>query len=213
LSGFLTLIAAQQEPSHPSRFGVIDSHILRLALESIFEGRNNIAPAKDRKAFGRFVSGVVLNQGFTPEVAKQWSQFLCRRISPANLSVFKLSKMSPGTKKNSCSAILSRATLLLRVASGSTADLLRDAGFTSSSIAFWWDSVGRSRGLWDGAMDAVDLLDLWADIRLILDDLDTFQTTHTRESQTFFRIGSELGDALARLGSCERVAIWSLVPG
>lgn len=201
------------EPSYPSRFGEIDRHILRLALESIFHGQIGIPPAKDRKGFRKFVSGVVRYQSFTQELTEEWMRFLCRRISPTNLSVLKFSKVSPGTKKNSHAAIVARAALLLRVASGSTADLLRDAGFTPPSMAFWWEGIGQSRGLWDGAMDAGDLLDLWADIQLLLDDIDTFQGAHNREDQTFFRLGSELGEALVGLGSCERVAIWSLIPG
>jgi hypothetical protein len=200
------------EPSRPSRFELIDGHILRLALESIFKGRTGLSPSSDPVGFKVLASRVVNNQGFSPDAFKQWLEFLCRDHMPDNLSVFEFSKISAGVKETSHSAIISRAMLLLRIASGSTAELFQAAGFTSEAVAFWWERMGQSRGLWEGAKEAEDLLDLWADIELLLSDLDIFQKGHTPDAQTFFRIGSDLGQAIAGLSSCERVAVWSLTP-
>jgi hypothetical protein len=200
------------EPSHPSRFDTVDRHILRLALESIFKGQQGISAPDDPARFRQFASRLVKNQGLSEDTAEQWLQFLCRKIAPDNLSIFEFSKITPGARENSHAAIVARATLLLRVASGSTADLIQDAGFTSDAIAFWWERMGLSRGLWEGAKNADGLLDLWADIESLLHDLDIFQERHAPAAQTFFRVASELGQALVGLGSCERVAVWSLTP-
>jgi hypothetical protein len=183
-----------------------------LALESIFEGQAGASAADDPVGFERLASGVVRYQGLPERVAEDWLQFLCRRRIPDNLSLFEFAKISPTIRENSHSAIVARATLLLRIASGSTADLFQAAGFTSDALAFWWECMGQSRGLWEGEKGADDLLDLWADIDLLLGDLDIFQKKHTPDAQTFFRVGSELGQAIVGLGSCERVAIWSLTP-
>jgi hypothetical protein len=200
------------EPTRPSRFEIIDRHILRLALESIFKGRRGVSAASNPTAFQRFASTVVDNQGLSQDASEQWLQFFCRRLAPDNPSIFELSKLSPGMTENSHSAIVARATLLLRVASGSTADLFQAVGFTSDAMAFWWERVGHSRGLCEGVKGADGLLDLWADIELLLRDLDIFQTTYAPNDQTFFRVGSKLGQALVGLASCERVAVWSLTP-
>jgi hypothetical protein len=200
------------EPSHPSRFDTIDRHILRLALESIFKGQKGILATSDPTEFRNFVSRVVKNQGLSLHAMEHWLQFLCRDILPENLSIFDFSTTSPEAREDSHSAIVSRATLLLRIASGSTADLFQAVGFTSDAIAFWWKRMGQSRGLWDGARGADSLLDLWADIESVLHDLAIFQEKHPPGAQTFFRVGNELGEAVVGLGSCERIAVWSLTP-
>jgi hypothetical protein len=191
---------------------MIDSQILRVVIESIFRSQNGGPPADDPGKFERLALSIVNNQGLSQDISKQWMDFLCRRRAPNNFGLFEFSKISPEARENSHYAILARATLLLRVASGSSADLFQAAGFTSDNIAFWWQAMGQSRGLWEGAKSADDLLDLWADIDLLLGDLDIFQKKHTQDAQTFFRVGSELGQAIVGLGSCERVAIWSLTP-
>jgi hypothetical protein len=200
------------EPSRPSRFELIDSHILRLSLESIFFGQTATLAADDPVGFESLASEIVAYQGLPERVAKQRLEFLCRRRIPGDLRLFEFSKISPTIRENSHAAIVARATLLLRIASGSTADLFQAAGFTPGTLAFWWERMGQSRGLWEGAKGADDLLDLWADIESLLSELDIFQKKHTPDAQTFFRVGSELGQAIVGLGSCERVAIWSLTP-
>jgi hypothetical protein len=77
---------------------------------------------------------------------------------------------------------------------------------------FWWSNLGLARGLWDGAKSADDLVDLWADIELVLGELETFQKTHSAQDQSFLRVAKELGPAVIGLGSFERVAIWSMTP-
>jgi hypothetical protein len=91
-------------------------------------------------------------------------------------------------------------------------ELLQTAGLTANSTMFWWNNLGVARGLWDGPKSADQLTDLWADIDLILRDLETFQQKHGASNQSFLRVGSELGSSLVGLGSCERVAIWSMTP-
>jgi hypothetical protein len=107
--------------------------------------------------------------------------------------------------------MLSRATLLLRLASGATAKLLRDAGINGRSIQFWWQQLGQGRGIWEGTQEVGDVPDLWADIAEVLDGIRNFQNKNKSENQTFYLAGHEIREALVGLGSCERVAIWSLV--
>jgi hypothetical protein len=54
------------------------------------------------------------------------------------------------------------------------------------------------------------LTDLWADIEVCLSEIDDFESRNSLAQQTFYRIGNELGRALAGLASCERVAIWGI---
>lgn len=199
------------EPAPASRFDAIDRHILRITLESVYRGTTGLAPRDNAANFRRFVDGVIERQGFASSVAAQWSQFLRRRKVSRNLSILDLSKLSPETRKNSHKAVLSRAALLLRVASGSAAELMQAAGFTTDALSFWWGGIGNTRGLWDGARASDSLTDLWADIEPLLRSIDAFQASNPKTAQTFHRVGTELGHTLAGLGSCERVAVWGVI--
>jgi len=56
------------------------------------------------------------------------------------------------------------------------------------------------------------LADLWSDIEMALVEIARYGERNIPADQTFFRIGTDLGQVLAGLSSCERVAIWSMVP-
>jgi hypothetical protein len=102
--------------------------------------------------------------------------------------------------------------LLLRVAAGSSLRLIRSAGVTSEKLEFWWSELGISRGIWDGAKDQADLLDLWEDIAKLFEDIRDFQTSTPVPEQTFQVMSNKIPQVVAGLGGCERVAIWSLTP-
>lgn len=209
---FVSEIWASFEPSAISRFDMIDRHILRIALESVFTGQTGKKPTEDQIRFRKLVERVVDAQNLTDEAKPTWIKFLCRKTDPEDLSILKLSKLSPEAQDNGHTATIARAALLLRVASGSTSKLFKSAGFTTDSISFWWDNMGRARGLWDGTKASKDLLDLWADILPLLQDIDQFQKKYPIVDQTFYRVGNELSHVLVGLGGCERIAVWGLTP-
>lgn len=201
------------EPSQPSRFDIIDWHILRLILESIFDNLHGQgASQNDTKGFGRLVASVLESQNLGSEITKFRQDFLCRKTAPADIELIALARLAPEQQTNGHLAIVSRALLLLRLASGATCDLLQEVALSAESMEFWWASLGPGRGLWEGDRDSGSLYDLWADIEPILRDIDDFQERHIPNARTFFRIESELSRAVTILGTCERVALWSLIP-
>jgi hypothetical protein len=137
---------------------------------------------------------------------------MTRKIIPDNLEILQFSNQTPQAFANSHCAVISRAVLLLRAASGSTKRLFQAASHTLESFEFWWEGVGHARGLWDGKRDVAGLQDLWVDIRDLLTDMEAFQARHKPKDQTFFRLGKEIGHTIVGLGSCERVALWSMAP-
>jgi hypothetical protein len=54
--------------------------------------------------------------------------------------------------------------------------------------------------------------ELWADVDAHLREVSDFQQKYAPADQTFSTAGAEIGRSLYGLGSCERVAIWSLTP-
>ena len=198
------------EPSSASSFDSIDRHILRLSLESIFSNQFGIKIVDDPGRFKNFIRPIVKHQGLSPEIEKNWIRFITRKQDRNDPRIFTLSEQSPTALGDSALAIVSRATLLLRMASGSNSDLFQDAGYNMDLVAFWWQSIGQERGLWDGTRDADTLTDLWSDIAVCLDDIEKFQSTYRPNEQTFSKFGTEYGKTFPRLGSCELPLIWNM---
>jgi hypothetical protein len=209
---FAEQVWAAFEPTRISSFGVIDGHILRLASETLFKGRTGVEASTNVAQFRSWISTALSYEGLSKEAEERWKRFLTRQVDFDDACLFRFSREASEDERTSHLGIISRAALLLRIATGSTADLVRSASFSAESISFWWEAMGQARGLWEGTRDRESLLDLWADIVPFLQDLGTFRQKHPGPQQTFFRAGSELGDALIGLGSCERVALWSITP-
>lgn len=200
------------EPSPACRFDAIDRHILRISLERHFTARTGKSAAKARAKFGSFVKPAIEQQGLSEDINNQWLQFMNRQVNPNDMEIFRYSQKLPDDMAFSAFAVMSRATLLLRAASGSTLRLFQAANHSIDSYKFWWEKFGLARGLWRGAKDATDLQDLWIDIRDSLSDIEAFQTKHSKNDQTFFQLGEDVSKAIVALGSCERVALWSMAP-
>ena len=151
------------EPSPVCRFDTLDRHILRISLERYFVGRYGKSAAKARPEIKAFVKPIVESHGLSEEFNKQWLGFMCREIDGADLDIFKFSQKLPDDMDVSTFAVMSRATLLLRAASGSTAALFHAANHSIGSHKFWWHKFGNARGLWHGNREGDTLSDLWVD--------------------------------------------------
>lgn len=203
---FARNIWASFEPSANSVFGIIDAHILRIGLESAFRG---IQPTEGFKSWALTAASY---EGLPPEMERYWLQFLTREIDKDDICIFPHSREPSEGEQTSHFGIIARATLLLRVASGSAAELMRRADLSASAIAFWWESLGQGRGLWEKRIEPEAAIDLWADVAPLLEEIAAFQAKYQRSDQTFYRTERELESALVGLGCCERVAFWSLLP-
>jgi hypothetical protein len=200
------------EPSPTSLFDGIDRHILRMTAESAFTGTTGTTPAQDSAGFAAFVASLVDPQALDDAVANHWKGFLSRQSAPDDPKLFGYAKKDPLDRTVGHAAVLARALLLLRVAAGSSLRLIRSAGVSSEKLKFWWSELGVSRGIWDGAKDRADLLDLWEDIIALFEDIRDFRTSTPAPEQTFQVISNKIPQVVAGLGGCERVAIWSLTP-
>jgi hypothetical protein len=200
------------EPSSACRFDAIDRHILRISLERHFAGRYGTSAKRNRVKFEKFVKPIIEQQGLSTEINRQWLEFMNRKVNPDDMEIFKYSQRQPDDITSSAFAVISRATLLLRAASGSTSMLFQAANHSTAPFKFWWEKFGLARGLWQGEKDVGDLQDLWSDIRDSLMEIDAFQAKHAKDNQTVFRLGEEVSKAMVTLGSCERVALWSMAP-
>ncbi len=200
------------EPSSNSSFEQIDRHIFRLALERYFRGwKNKVAVATDPD-FIILVNQTVDAQGLSTSTSDRLKKFLLRQVAPTDPQIFKYSTLPPGNPSTDALAVLSRAILLLRVATGSAHDLLKQAGFAADALSFWWQKLGEARGLWPAGSPPSALTDLWADVEESLNEIATVEATDPAALASANIVAFRMQGRLNILTSHERVGLWGLCP-
>ena len=105
-------------------------------------------------------------------------------------------------------AVLSRATLLLRLANGICAQRLANAQVTKQEMQFWWTRFGEDGALWSEDTEPDSFADLWGEVDYALDDLE-----HKLSLNGAFGSMSRLSPTLAHyatLTQFSRVPLWLL---
>lgn len=103
-------------------------------------------------------------------------------------------------------AMLCRAGLLLRLATGMAEENLRAAGVQpAANLDAWWQDFGVVHGLWAPGAPPMNTADLWQDIDLALEDAATAPTGHRHEWL------SALGGNAMQICQAERAALWGLI--
>lgn len=192
------------EPTPASPFHAFDKYLYRLALEAGAEldpGFQQSDPyALIPAAVSRLDPGVVEQLG---------EDFLLRKGAWQNdPDVVKYSRHQLPIPVSPFPAI-SRSLMLLRLATGVTRSNLANAGLPlPSGLAFWADTMGVDRGLWDVNDGPADLMDLWSDIDVELQDLGAIMANGGPD--TYRRWSSDLPGNQLTLATTERAALWAI---
>lgn len=183
------------EPSRGERFPSLGRALLRRALRTL--GVNSVSIAD--------LSFIVMED----DEAAEWASFLSS--DEESLVLTSASKQS-GLDSVSCHLeVLSRASLLLSVATEASRRLLAAGSLDKELLRFWWERQGVERGLWTPRAVPDDPLDSWVDVGDAL--LATEEWTSTALPDTSFRDARlSLADNLSTLGAFEAVGMWGLVP-
>lgn len=200
------------EPSTTSSFEQIDRHILRLAVERLYKGQTSKSANAADPAFVTLVEGVVSAQSLASATEIRLKKFLLRQSAPTDPLIFTYSSTPPGNPQTDAFAIMSRAVLLLRVATGSAHDLFQQAGISTATLSFWWQALGEARGLWTPGSTPTDLSDLWADIEDSLREVEDFADEVPQALESVSGIANCISGKLNILASHERVGLWGLCP-
>ncbi|CDX27350.1 conserved hypothetical protein [Mesorhizobium sp. ORS 3324] len=200
------------EPSAASGFEQIDRHILRLAIERYHLGRTNRQPTRTDQDYIALVNSVITAQSLSVTTENRLRSFLLRQSAPDDLKIFVNSKIKPNHSQADAFAVVSRAVLLLRVATGSAHNLLDRVGFDASMLGFWWEKLGEARGLWAPGATPSSLSDLWADVDVSLREVDNVAAAGPGSLSTFHQIAARIPGPAAIFASHERVGLWGLCP-
>jgi hypothetical protein len=205
---FVTDLWRMFEPSSTS-FEQIDQHLMRTALETIFEARNNSRGAKKTADRRGFVNAIVTNQGLGPATEELWVSFLLRETDAADPGLILAAGVPTRRVPQDAFGVISRACLLLRAASGLADRSLGRAGIDAERIRFWKERLLAGRGLWQpGEMPSS--ADLWTDVRDATIDVDELVSSTNAQDRHLRHFAVELAQQLSVLGTCERIALWGI---
>jgi hypothetical protein len=187
-------------------FESLDNHLLRLSLEEAYFMMTNKKPSGDMVDYGNRLSGMLSRMN----VAAVWKTFLTRGADPSNPIILdEAKKQDPITHPSQHGQVISRAALLLRIATGISSGLLRGSGFNKGDLEFWWRDFGEDRGLWDHSSTIGDFGDLWTEIEDSIDSATQWNQTPNNVKSIRSWLDDESKVAWSLTG-CERIALWGL---
>lgn len=176
----------------PGEFPTLDMYLFRRVIERAYEAGRGTSPLQQPQQFATAVTTMV-SRFLSPSLRRQSiEQFLARDALPEDPRVLAESESRKDhSHENYHLQVISRASLLLRVATGAVREVFHSADVNLDSLRFWWQSAGTALGLWHSPPPTVDSSELWQDIAAALDDI----VTHDLDGDTSRR---ELVSACAR---------------
>ena len=190
------------EPGPVTVFENIDRHLLRLTLEEVFKattGRSHRAASRRyRNALDK-----TLQQAAGSTIDSALGKFLLRVEEPADSPLVSAS-LDPGASP--LTGVMSRATLLLRAATGACQALCRKADIEGDDLRFWAEQVGNDLGLWGDEGAPASMSALWADVELAFEGLADLLDSGPVTTRAI----KESAGLIASLGGTERVPLWAL---
>lgn len=176
----------------------IDLYLLRRSLH-IYKKNVPI----NNTDFKRNLKRTISQLGFISEREKALYSFLKKIPSERNdpMILVEADKRKKITNHHYHLQLLSRAALLLRIATGAANFLLQKTGVDRNNIEFWWKSIGENRGLWD-RNSSDPLIDMWTDVQFALDKI---KNSATPTSYAEWR--SKFPETILTLSGCERIGL------
>jgi hypothetical protein len=210
ISRFAYEIWRMFEPA-ASPFALLDDHLLRVSLQSAFRFRTGASHTSNSSLF-------------EAEVARTIDTILSSTIEKASTKDFILEKSEPGVPRLLYHAmqtdnasnprhhmqVISRASFLLRIASGFVERLINRSGVTNAHLEFWINEYIVRRGIWNDPGTAPNKwADLWADIGDALSEEEQWLTQNATTSPTIADWRGDRIESVGRFGEAERIVPWS----
>lgn len=154
------------EPGANGGFPVLDKHLLRISLKLTFKNQHRSSPKQAKRIYEKKIQGMLDGLPLPDNRRDQWKEFLNYEIEEEVSGIVSDAYGEDDLSgSNHSKQVMARATLLLRVATGSSADLLEEAGNdVRTKLKFWWHSPSVRRRLWAESHPPSSFQDLWSDI-------------------------------------------------
>ena len=198
------------EPRPSGGFPLLDKHLLRIGIDRAFQHSQGLSRRQAPKRYRQFIDSMLHSITPTDWPESEWEKFLNFESCPDAPIMLELASgtSKPGDLSHSAE-VIARGSLLLRIASGSAANLLRSVGAPGSqSLAFWSNQPSVRRLLWSENSPPSACSDLWVDVRDAIESIKHWMGQET--SVCHNRAWKDRGWEMAALGTTERVALWGL---
>lgn len=185
-------------PSGGNPFDYLD----KLLLKALFEELYSRPEISSRGSLSDLINDSFNNVGATFDPT---TQRILLSGSPNNQTHLIFSEAAK--KITEPLPIISRATLLLRVSTGATSILLKDANVEKDKLNFVWDTYGFNNGFWETAKPVSDFYQLWSEIESEYSELSN-SVEHLNGSS--YTIRNELEDDFNKLSQFNRACLWGI---
>ncbi len=172
---------------------VVDTFLLRLSWE---------------KHAGRLLTQTEIrptleNLGISDPELTTLTQVFSRRMQRQDpMLIVEANKKGKTTDPDYHIQMLSRATLLLRLATGAGMRMIEDARISKDDLKFWWETLGENYGLWEpGQTNPIS--DMWTEVEAALGSMSSGSSSVNNHYQWRSNFATEL----LALSGCERIAL------
>ena len=197
------------EPSGSERFQRLDRQLLRKWIRSQYVSVTNRPANSGNRDFVREVKQLVDNVDPIGLSKNGWIEFLTMPRKHEESPILQLaSRDSNNTPWEQHLEMLSRALMLLRLASGSCRLFVINSGVPKWELVFWWHAFGEEASLWDKGDGPADPQELWLDIQQAIQDLDTWLEGDEYTKMRTFRLNQSAG--ISVIDEAERAAFWGI---
>lgn len=174
----------------------IDLYLLRRSWET-YAKQNKIGLTHEK------VQRDLQNFGILEPELTTLTDLITRRSQPNDpLVLEKASTRGKITDRDYHMQMMSRATLLLRLATGVGTGMIKKASLSRQELEFWWKGLGENFGLWKHG-DPDPILDLWVEIDAALQNLSSAASGVADH----FDWRTTLSREVLALSGCERIAL------
>lgn len=210
-SSFLREIWSLCEPAGGSRFANLDRHLLRESLKLTFHSVHGKPANAKPKEFREEIESMLLAANVSSELAPTLGEFLEGQVNSGRAELLDEADGSAAVgEPDHHIQVIARAALLLRVATGASARLIRKQNLRRTDIQFWWEALGEEYGLWPPGHEPSDLQDLWADMREAITRVTDWENGTQATSRSYHSWNRECAEALSTLSGCESIGLWGL---
>ncbi|NJN92456.1 MAG: hypothetical protein HC878_20240 [Leptolyngbyaceae cyanobacterium SL_5_14] len=197
------------EPSGQALFDSLDKHILRLSLEMWYESASGQKVTDDLTDFESKIFSMLKNLGISGPLEKAFRDFLMRRNEPSDPSIIDQARQTAtATDPMHHLQVISRAALLLRIATAACSYLIKSSNLNPYDLQFWYDELGEERGIWESGKAPDDLIDLWEDISDSIKEIEDWKNSTSSASVSCAKWRRECAFPISVLGGCELIAMW-----
>lgn len=198
-------------PGSRGEFSTMDRHLLRLALGLLFQNKTGRSPKRAIRIYESQVSSMLDAQMLAEGEQARLRDLLLYKVETDVPELFvAAARADRPTHIDHSRQVLARATLLLRVATGSLANILDQSNtIFRTNLMFWWTKPAVRRRIWASNGEPDTFGDLWDDVKDALDSViewpqgaadagcgKTFWTSHSSD--------------VAILTTPERIFLWGI---